>query len=293
MICETDGDVLAARSARTPALGLTVSIPRASVIVRARDEERTIGRTLTLLERQTVPPEIIVVDSGSTDDTVRIAAPRADILLTLEPQHFTYGRALNVGADAASAPTHFAVSAHCFPERADWIERSLALYERGDVAATGGMVALPDGRPARETVYQDAAVMRANPRWGFSNHASSWRASVWDEFRFDEEIDAGEDKEWAWRVLHAGWVIAYDTALWVDMSHQWRTGIRASFRRQEREARGLRTFLDLPPYGLPELLTEWWYDMPAQRRRPAWTHRFLNLWRHARLLGKYRGSRKG
>src|SRR5919108_616760 len=45
----------------------------ASVIVRARDEAASIGRTLSLLARQTLVPEVIVVDSGSRDDTVAIA----------------------------------------------------------------------------------------------------------------------------------------------------------------------------------------------------------------------------
>src|SRR5687767_15288768 len=107
--------------------------PRASVVMRARDAERTIGRALELLRAQTVEPEIIVVDSGSRDRTIEIAGGLCDELIELSAAEFSYGRALNVGARAAAAPVHFALSAHCFPERADWLERSLAHYERPDV----------------------------------------------------------------------------------------------------------------------------------------------------------------
>ena len=46
-------------------------------------------------------------------------------------------RSPNFGADAASAPIHFALSSHCHLPRKDYIERSLRFYERSDVAAVG------------------------------------------------------------------------------------------------------------------------------------------------------------
>lgn len=263
---------------------------RASVIVRALNEGATIGRTLELLRRQTVVPEIILVDSGSTDATLQIAAPLCDRVLHIAANRFSYGRALNLGAADATAPIQFALSAHCFPPET-WIEDALALYERPDVAAAAGALNLPNGRRMTGTVLQRAADARAHPWWGFSNHASSWRASIWAEFRFDEQLGGAEDKEWAWRVLHAGHAIAYDPALWVDMSHQWRVGASDAYRRQKREAQGLATFAQLPQYGMRELLHDWWHDIPPERRRPAWTHRFLNTSRLAGLAGRYRGRR--
>ena len=122
----------------------------ASVIVRAKNEERFIGRALEAVRRQTVNAEVIVVDSGSTDRTLEIAGQHADSVIEIPPENFSFGRALNVGARAASAPVHFALSAHCFPPRPDWIERSLAHYRRDDVAGAAGSPALPDGRPLTE-----------------------------------------------------------------------------------------------------------------------------------------------
>ena len=269
-----------------------VAGPAASVIVRARNEEAAIGRALASLQRQTVRPEIIVVDSGSTDRTVEIARAACDRLIEIPFATFSYGRALNLGADAARADVHFALSAHCVAERPDWVERTLAHYERADVAGVCGGSAAPDGSPLDAVLHQTAADARANPYWGFSNHASSWRASVWREFPFDEEMDYAEDKEWAWRVLHAGWVIAYDPDLHVDMSHQWRGGTRDFYRRHKRGARALASFAPLPPYGLQDLAREWWRDLPEPRRRGPFVHRFLNYRRLAGLAGKYQGHHR-
>jgi rhamnosyltransferase len=263
--------------------------PQATVIVRSKDESRTIERTLSLLRRQTVDPEIVVVDSGSSDGTVTIARRYCDRLIEIPSGDFTYGRALNIGAHAAQAPIHFAISAHCFPERPDWIERSLAHYERDDVAATNGIQTFADGRPVTEPFYQDAAHARSDPHWGFSNHASSWRASVWQEFPFSEEIDAAEDREWAFRVLDAGWAIVFDPALFVEISHRWRGGAVAMYRRERREAIGLASFADLQPYGVRDLLREWWRELPSDGHS-ALFHR-LNYRRAAGLIGKYEGRR--
>jgi rhamnosyltransferase len=266
-----------------------MSTPRASVIVRAKDEEATIGRTLSLLRRQTVEAELIVVDSGSSDRTVEIAGPFCDQLIRIPPERFTFGYALNVGARAANAPVHFAVSAHCFPEQQDWIARALSRYQRADVAGTSGDRTLPDGSPLEATLYQEADHARAHPWWGFSNHASSWRASVWEEFPFDEEIEASEDREWAFRVLDAGWVIAIDPRLWVGMSHVWRSGVRSYYRRRRREARALARATSLPAYGLADLVGEWWTALPDTRHAPI-LHRF-DYRRMAGLAGKYAGYR--
>lgn len=259
------------------------------MIVRARDEERLIGRTLSLLRRQTVEPEIIVVDSGSRDATVEIARRFCDRLIELPADQFSFGRALNVGAAAATAPVHFALSAHCPVAQTDWIERSLAYYERADVAATSGARALPGGRPLDQPFFQDATHGRAHPYWGFSNHASSWRASVWRQFAFDETLGAAEDREWALRVLAENWLIAFDAEIFVGMSHRWKSGLVSHYRRQKKESEAISSFASLPPYGVGDLLREWWNELPDTRHAPLLYR--LDYRRTAGLLGKYRGER--
>lgn len=263
-----------------------MSEPRASVVVRAKNEARDIERTFRALRRQTVQVEIVVVDSGSTDGTVEIARRYADRLVEIPAESFTYGHALNVGAEAARAPVHFSLSAHCFPERADWVERSLRHYERDDVAGTNGIQTFPDGTPVEEVFFQDAQHVRANLLWGFSNHAASWRAELWRELPFDAELTSSEDRKWALQVTEAGWVIAYDPALWVDLSHQWDGGALFQYRRRAMETRGLGEFAPLPPYRARDAVREWW--TPPDRRHSALFHR-VNYRRLAGILGKYRG----
>jgi rhamnosyltransferase len=261
------------------------------VIVRCRDSERTIEKTFASMRAQTTEVEIVAVDSGSRDRTLEIARRWCDQLLQVAPWEFSYGRALNMGARAASAPVHFALSSHCAPPTTDWVERSLALYERSHVAATNGGLEVP-GRPAlgpRDVFLQDHAHARANPYWGFSNHASSWRASVWEEHPFDERLDYAEDKEWALRVTADGWAIAYAPDLLVDQSHAWRSA-GEYYGRRKRTVLALSTFTGLPPYGIRDLARDWWNALPPDRHS-RFSNRFLNYRRLAGLAGWYVGHR--
>jgi len=257
--------------------------PQASVIVRARDEAADIGRSLELIRRQTVPVEIVVVDSGSVDGTLEIARGLCDRLIRIAPEEFSYGRALNIGAAAATAPVHIAVSAHCFLERSDWVERALALYSaRQDVAGIGGCT-------GDSVIYQDHAMALADPTWGFSNHAGSWRADVWRRYPFDEALGYAEDKEWGLRVTAAGYVLAFAPELYVDLSHSWRTA-RECYVRARKTAIALRSFAPMEPFGARELLRAWWRDLPEDRHSAAFS-RFVNYRRLAGLAGRWAGSR--
>ena len=50
-----------------------------------------------------------------SDGPVALVAEQGDIdrLIEISPEEFTFGHALNLGAEAASAPIHFALSSHC------------------------------------------------------------------------------------------------------------------------------------------------------------------------------------
>jgi len=264
-------------------------MPTASAIVRCRDKQDTIEATFAALRRQTVPVQIVVVDSGSHDGTLEIARRWCDELLQLEPGQFSYGRALNLGAREATGTVLFSLSAHCAPDAGDWVERSLIHYADKRVAATSGYAVPPPGARPGEVVLQDHARLRADPFCGMSNHACSWRRDIWEQFAFDEQLDASEDREWSWRVTAAGYVIAMDPALEVFSPHRSAPGPRAYFERNAREARGIAAFAPLQ-YGMRDAIEEWWQASPQAGRSRA---RILLSPGHATALaGKWWGSRQ-
>ena len=69
-----------------------------SIVIRAYNEEKHIGRLLDGIRQQTLKDvEIILVDSGSTDGTVSVAESFGARIVRIAPQEFTFGRSLNFG----------------------------------------------------------------------------------------------------------------------------------------------------------------------------------------------------
>ena len=75
-----------------------------SIIIRAYNEEKHIGRLLEGIRQQTLRDvEIILVDSGSTDRTVSLAESFGARVVHIPSAEFTFGRSLNLGVQAGTA----------------------------------------------------------------------------------------------------------------------------------------------------------------------------------------------
>jgi rhamnosyltransferase len=262
-----------------------------SVVIRARDEAGAIGAVLDRLAEQTLLPEVIVVDSGSRDGTLAEVRARPTVrLLELPAAQFTFGRALNLGAAAASGAVVVALSAHALPPDRGWIARVAAWFADERVACVFGETVDPAFVPLDGPFRQDAAHARAHPLWGYGNGSGGFRAAWWRERPFREDLPGAEDREWAMAVLAAhDAVCVLDPALVVAHDHS-RDPLRACFARYEREVRGFAMFLDLPPYGLRAAFGEWWGDQGGHRSR---ARARLDPRRMARLAGKWWGRRAG
>ena len=263
---------------------------RASVVIRARDEAASIGRTLRLLAEQTLEHEVVLVDSGSTDGTVEIAREAGVRVVPIE--RFTFGGALNTGTAATAAPVVVSLSAHAFPPDRDWLARTVAWFEDETVACAFGETRSLSGAPLERPIRQDAAMLRAAPHWGYSNGAGAFRRSLWELRPFRADMPGTEDREWSLWALERtpGTVCILDPALAVEHDHA-RDPFRVAFRRYAREARGYAMFLgdDLPPYGLGAFAREWWTDQGGHRSR---LRARLDPKRAVRLAGKWWGRRE-
>ncbi len=207
-----------------------------SVVVRAKNKEHTIERALRGLRDQTVAMEVILVDSGSTDRTVELARPYCDQVITIPAETFTYGRALNLGTQHANGDVVFALSAHCVPPSREWVEVSLNAYSGRRCGGDMGPRTRPDGAPLTGPATFKLADLESGTTWGFSNSASSWRKQVWEQFPFDEQLIACEDKEWMWRVLSGGFSLYADPRLVVDSSHRRDAGLRSLYQQSPPRA---------------------------------------------------------
>lgn len=261
--------------------------PAASVVIRARDEAPRIGRALAALAGQTLAHEVIVVDSGSVDETADVARAAGARVLEIAAADFSFGGALNTGAGEAVADVIVALSADAVPPDDRWLERVTAHFADPSVACVFGERVDEAFRPLQGAVRQDAARLAAYPFWGYSNSAGAFRADLWRERGFREDMPGTEDREWSQWALARGLVCVLDPALAVEHDHA-KDSLRRSFERYRREWRGYAMFLDLEPYPAGAALREWWVDQGGHRSR---ARSRLDPRRAARLAGKWRGRR--
>ena len=122
-------------------LQLLMSTPAetVSIIIRCFNEERHIGTLLEEVFRQTVhEPQVIVVDSGSTDGTLGIVARFPVRLVRVRPADFTFGYSLNQGCRVATGAYLAIASAHVVPCGTDWLRRLIEPFADPKVALVYG-----------------------------------------------------------------------------------------------------------------------------------------------------------
>lgn len=189
-------------------------LPRVSIVIRAFNEEKHIGRLLAAIRKQTVRnPEIILVDSGSTDRTLAIARPYRVRVVHIKPKDFTFGRSLNVGISAARGEVVVLASAHVQPMHQDWLTNLVTPFGDAEVAMAYGKQ-----RGAKDTKFSEGQHWlrwypersNLNQAHGYCNNANAAiRRSVWKQNPFDEELTGLEDLAWGSWARQAGYKIAY------------------------------------------------------------------------------------
>jgi rhamnosyltransferase len=227
------------------AKSLLVQPPLATLIVRTYNEAKHLGNLLKSVAVQQVasgrPVDVIVVDSGSQDGTDAIALEHGVRLLPIAKEEFSYGRALNLGCEAAEGEFLVVISGHCLPADENWLEELLKPFSDSSVAMTYGRQVGDDSTKFSEArVYEKYyPEKRASQGAAFCNNANAAvRRSIWRRFRYDEDLTGLEDIELGRRVVASGFRIEYAPRAVVRHIHDetW-PQVR---RRYEREAIALR-----------------------------------------------------
>jgi glycosyltransferase involved in cell wall biosynthesis len=198
-----------------------------SVVIRALNESKLIGRCLETLRAQPGGPdlEIVVVDSGSTDGTTEIARGYNAEIVEVAREAFDYSKSLNLGIEHTRGDLIVILSAHSIPCEPLWLELMTQPFDDPSVAGVCcRQVAWPDGewhekKRVAETFGGTPMVFEAGHTDGliFSNAASCIRRGIWKDHRFD--MPAAEDMDWAARVIDAGLRIVYEPRASVMHSH--------------------------------------------------------------------------
>jgi len=211
-----------------PPPGQDTPPPFLSVIVPVRNGADTIAECVASLQAQTYPVgEIIVVDNGSTDDTIQRLEPFAVRLLREERRGSYVAR--NTGLRAARGSLVYFTDADCLVPP-DTVARLVATLQAQGVAGVGGQV-LP--RPAETWVGRFSALAgfltygqargeidrspKAFLSGGLVTANLLLRKDILQQVGlFDETLPSGGDFEMCWRLLARGHALFFEPAAEVN-----------------------------------------------------------------------------
>lgn len=222
-----------------PNLIISPTLPRVSIIIRCYNEAEHLGRLLHGIDEQTIEEyEIVLVDSGSTDGTREIARQHGvDGIVYIDPEEFSFGRALNYGCNAATGKYCIISSAHVYPKRNDWLKKLLAKFDDGIALVYGKQRGNEVTTFAENEIFKQWFPNYDIDRQGhpFCNNANAAiRRRLWKENPYDEELTGLEDVAWAKQMQEAGYDISYASE--AEVIHVHDETAREIYNRYRREA---------------------------------------------------------
>ncbi|NJK59135.1 MAG: glycosyltransferase family 2 protein [Oscillatoriales cyanobacterium SM2_1_8] len=273
---------------------------RVSVIVRCCNEERDIGRLLAgiLRQRGDFEPEIVVVDSGSTDRTLEVVGRYPTKVVHIPQAAFSFGRSLNWGCAAATGEILAIASAHVYPVYDDWLQQLVTpLLANPQIALVYGKQ-----RGDKDTQFSEHRIFarwfpEVSTPWQthpFCNNANAaLRRSLWAQLPYDETLTGLEDLAWAKAVLALGYGVAYQAE--AEVVHRHRETWGRIFNRYRREAIALQQIFPATRFSAWDLMRLWSANvagdsLSALNQGQLWAKVSSILsFRAAQFWGTYRG----
>ena len=133
-----------------------------SIVIPAKDEGKNLARCLDALKNLDCPKEdfeIIVVDNGSTDNTVEIA--KSFGIGVYERPDLSLSGLRNYGAEFAKGETLAFLDADCIAEK-DWLANASATLLDPRAGCTGSTPIAPDQGPWVEKIWSSFRTRKRN-----------------------------------------------------------------------------------------------------------------------------------
>ena len=231
---------------------------KASVLIPVKNGEPLLGPVLDAVLQQQTPWafEVVVVDSGSKDNSVELARERGVRVEEILPSEFGHGRTRNYLASLSHGDFLVFITQDARPADTHWLRRLVEGCDSApDVAgAFGSHRAHPGARLVTQRELQEHFAgfgntlsrvrMEDRERFDrevghrqflhfFSNNNSCLRRTVWERLPFPDVMFA-EDQTWMLAAIKAGCSKAYVPEAAVYHSHDF--GVWETLQRNFDEA---------------------------------------------------------
>lgn len=265
--------------------------------------------------------EIVVIDSGSTDDTISYAKTYQSKVIEISPDSFNHGRTRNFGIANTTGEFVVLLTQDAVPANTTFISEMITAIQRQNAA----------GAYARQIPCTNASwlVKRNLQNWisgnsqsrvcqmnnanqffstppaeqhlqcVFENVASVIRREVWEKIPFPD-VPFGEDLDWGFRILCNGYTLVYASKAIVNHSHE--RPPEYTYKRtyidhyRLYELFGMRTIPSISKIGRSVALTtfaDWLYLLQNITLSQSWWKEFSGSPQHAwaSAWGQYAGAK--
>jgi rhamnosyltransferase len=217
-------------------------MPTVSVVIPTFNGGSLFEEVLAKLRTQHFPGnvELLVIDSGSQDQTVPLAKQAGATVIEIPPQEFDHGLTRNRGIEASTGDIIILMTQDAVPADEHLIARLVAAF---DDPRVGGAFARQTPRPEHDVLvsrnirswiagsperriseitnrahYDQLSPIDKFTFCVFDNVCSAVRRAAWLALPFHQNA-FGEDIEWSKRALESGWKILYEPEACVIHSH--------------------------------------------------------------------------
>lgn len=277
-----------------------------SIVIPTYNAAAFLPLLLKKLSEQTVPYELIIIDSESTDGTRDLLKHKDVILVPIRKASFNHGTSRNLGLKLAKSDIVVFMTQDALPASPQTLEKLVGMMtSREDIAmAYGRQLPYPEtgvfGRFARLTNYPNQSVVKTKaliPEMGIKtcSCSNSFAAYFKDDLElvggFPSDTILGEDVSVAARFILQGKAVAYCAEAEVFHSHDYtlieefkRYFDIGVFHQEQRVV--LREFSKAESEGFQYVVQEWSYLIQNG-------HAFLIPAQLVRTIAKYAGYRLG
>jgi rhamnosyltransferase len=188
-------------------------MPKIAIIIRTKNEAKMLGSVLKGIDNQDfIDKEVVIVDSGSTDNTLQIAESWKAKIFKIPPEDFTFGYALNYGAAKTDSEFICYLSGHAVPYNEKWLSTLLEPMQKNErvAGAYSRQIAFPGHNPLERLWLKNTfPLQKQKVQCVFSNASCLIRRSAWEDNKFDELVTGFEDQLWAKNVKEKHNLIEY------------------------------------------------------------------------------------